>query len=169
MNAIKAATRGALGEVRSNTGSMVSEAESAVQSTSEALAEVRDDIEEMKREQRRARRRARSGGGDDDDDGGGGGGSGGYTPPSTDDQYGGARPPGLQSGGIVTADAMPAILHGPEAVMPLDKLPALMADAMRQAGGGGSNTVNIRQIVVEEAEDGEQVVEDIYTEMGAHL
>jgi TP901 family phage tail tape measure protein len=52
---------------------------------------------------------------------------------------------GLARGGVVTAREQPALLHGPEAVIPLDKLPGLMAgmiapelDRVRTRGGGGT-------------------------------
>lgn len=42
------------------------------------------------------------------------------------------KPLGLHGGGVVTADEMIAQLHGPEAVIPLERLPAMMAEIAEQ-------------------------------------
>jgi hypothetical protein len=118
---------------------------------------------------------------DDDDDGGGGGDFGGRGPggadddsnPGNDDGSGGFV--GLHTGGIVNAGRMPAMLHGPEAVVPLDRLEPLMAGALDAVAppptgsGGGDVNITVRNNEFHGLEDADDVAEALYSEVNAHL
>jgi TP901 family phage tail tape measure protein len=175
-----------LSQVRRLADDIIAEARSAMRQADGFLGDARDAAEDAvdaaQRAARAARRRSRSRSRRDDDDDGGpdysdiySGGGGGSSTPSSDDQYGGARPPGLQSGGIVTASSLPAILHGPEAVMPLDKLPGIMADAMLNVGsrsrrdGRRPVSITVSNNEFHGVENAEDVAEEIFKEANAHL
>ncbi|WP_435075282.1 phage tail protein [Halorubrum sp. HHNYT27] len=109
-----------------------------------------------------------SGGGGDDDDGGDGGGDGSGGGGSVSSGYvgGPTTSTGFASGGIVDApqSGMPAELHGREAVMPLDRLPEMMADTLAELDDGGGETVIIEENAIQidaQGADAQTVAEEL--------